>query len=204
MSVYGQTRAPDRSVTVDAPHCWPYPDTYLKLLFLQGFSGMLRNARATYVDFCAGYAARDFERCAAQVADEVSFAIYIDRDLAPFGGVSIGKAIMHKRWQMVAQAFDLLKYEIIGITEDEEKLRGLVAYHFHHKATGEDISGTMRHIIHFRDSLMVRMEEHHDRTRVEAFFRLIQSIAPLAAEQPPASEPKVEELPTRTGCDSKA
>ncbi len=170
---------------------------------------MLRNARDTYVDFCASYAARDLERCARLVSDDVVFALYIDRDLAPFGGVSIGRGIMHQRWQMVAQAFDLLRYDVAHVVEEADKLRGLVAYRFRHKATGEDIAGVMRHVIQPRDGLMARIEEHHDRTRVEAFFRLIQSITP--ADAPPVQPAKPDaELPaeprqsTRTSCDTKA
>lgn len=138
---------------------------------------MSDDARATYFDFCKAYAARELDRCADFVTDDVVFALFIDRELAPFGGVTIGRAAMHRRWLMVAEAFDLLRYEVTSVTEDAGSLRGFVAYHFRHKATGEDIDGTMRHLIESREGLICRAEEHHDRTRVEAFFRLINSKA---------------------------
>lgn len=162
---------------------------------------MPRDAKDVYVNFCNAYARRDVDACAELVTDDVVFGIYIDRELAPFGGVTIGKRIMQRRWQMVADAFDVLHYEVTGATVEEDKLRGLVAYHFRHKATGEDISGTMRHMVHLRGEQMARIDETHDRARVEAFFRLIQSMTP--PEPPPATERPAQAAKPKTGCGSQ-
>ena len=137
---------------------------------------MLVDRRHAYLGFCAAYLDRDLTRCATHLADDCVFALYIDRDLVPFGGVTIGKAAFLRRWEMVAANFDLLHYEALSISEDGDVLRAQVAYHFQHRATGESIEGNLRHVVTFRDTLFARAEEYLDRARVEAFFRLLATI----------------------------
>lgn len=134
---------------------------------------MLRDEAAVYEAFVQAYSVRDFDRAVALMADDIVLALHIDRELIPFGGVTIGKAQVRQRWAMIARMFDMPLYRLEHHVRDGEEVRGNIAYRFRHIATGEDIEGHMRHVVWMRDGLIARGNEYHDRARVEAFFRLI-------------------------------
>lgn len=48
---------------------------------------------------------------------------------------------------------------------------------YRHRASGEILSGHFRLVLKFREGMIVRGDEYHDRARIEAFMRLIASEA---------------------------
>lgn len=130
---------------------------------------------ACYEAFVQDYARRDFANAITFFADDVVMAIHIDRELVPFGGVTIGKAQVLQRWAMVASQFDMPLYRLEHAVRDGDQIRGRIAYRFAHYAGGEVIEGHMRHVATMRGETCARGQEFHDRARVEAFFRLIAS-----------------------------
>lgn len=134
---------------------------------------MLRDEAAVYEAFVQAYSVRDFDRAADFLADDIVMALHIDRELIPFGGVTIGKAQVRQRWAMIARMFDMPFYRLEHHVCDGDEVRGSIAYRFRHITTGEEIEGRLRHVVWMRDGLMARGNEYHDRARVEAFFRLI-------------------------------
>jgi ketosteroid isomerase-like protein len=136
---------------------------------------MLLNQEAVYRAFVAAYQVRDFARAASFTADDIVMALHIDRELFPFGGVTIGKAQVRQRWAMIERLFDMPLYRLEHVAETGDELHASVSYRFRHVACGEEIEGRMRHVAWMRDGLIARGSEYHDRARVEAFFRLIAS-----------------------------
>ena len=124
-------------------------------------------------DFCSAYSRRDLELAGTFLADDVIFAMHVDRTLMPFAGVTIGKAIMQRRWNAIVEQFDMPFYQLQHVVAKGNVVRSTVAYIFRHKATGEDLEGHMRHVIELRRGLIARVNEYHDRSRVEAYFRLL-------------------------------
>lgn len=123
--------------------------------------------------FCAAYARRDLELAGSMLADDIVFALHVDRDIVPFGGVTIGKEQVRRRWAMIVALFDMPLYRLDSAVADGDEVRARIAYRFCHKATGEEIDGHMRIVALIRDGLIARGNEYHDRARVEAFFRLV-------------------------------
>ena len=127
----------------------------------------------------AGRATAAALRGAGFLSDDIVLAIFTDRRVVPFGGVTIGKGAALRRLAVIAGMLELLKYERLHVVESGASLRSTVAYHARHKATGEDISGRQRHIVRIRGDQICRFEIYHDRALMEAFFRLVRSLAPL-------------------------
>lgn len=138
---------------------------------------MLSAAIGIAEGFVAAYAARDVERAASFLADDVVLALHVDREVMPFGGVTIGKAQVLRRWELIAGMFEMPLYRLEHAAIKGIELHTRVAYLFRHIGTGEEIDGHMRHVINIRKGLIARANEYHDRARVEAFFRLIGSKA---------------------------
>jgi hypothetical protein len=126
-----------------------------------------------FTAFCSAYAARDLELALRYVTDDVVATIFVDRELASFGGVTIGRAALRARWQAMADGFELPEFRAVSCSHENDRLRALIAFQLLHRGTGQEISGSFRTIVNFRDDLICRMESHHDRARMEAFLRLI-------------------------------
>lgn len=109
----------------------------------------------------------------ALFSDDAVFAMYVPEHVLPFGGETKGKAAASDRGKMIIQQFEIVTYrgEVTGI--DGDKVRGHVDYCFRHRATGEEIDSSMRHVMTVRDGLICRLEEYHDVAKIAAFMRLI-------------------------------
>ena len=109
----------------------------------------------------------------ALMSDDLFYGLYVPEDVLFFGGETQGKAAGSDRLQTILDHFYLMKFkgEVIKVIGAE--VHGRVEYCFRHKATGEDIDGTMRQVIEFRDGLIVSWREYTDVERVRAFMRLV-------------------------------
>jgi ketosteroid isomerase-like protein len=126
-------------------------------------------------EFAEAYAVRDLDRALACFSDDVIYALHVDRDVVPFAGVTIGKAQFRNRLEMIASLFDMPLYRLEHAALNGDELHASIAYRFRHIVSGEEIEGNMRAVIWVRGGLFARVNEYHDRARVEAFFRLIAS-----------------------------
>ncbi len=128
-------------------------------------------------EFAEAYAVRDFDRALTCFSDDVIYSLHADREVVPFAGVTIGKAQVRKRWEMIAAMFDMPLYRLEHAALHGDELHASIAYRFRHIVSGEEIEGNMRGVLWVRGGLFARINEFHDRGRVEAFFRLIAKSA---------------------------
>ncbi len=136
---------------------------------------MRSDSVALLYEFAEAYAVRDLDRALASFSDDVIYALHVDREVVPFAGVTIGKSQVRKRWEMIVSLFDMPFYRLEHAALNGDELHASIAYRFRHIATGEEIEGKMRVVIWVRGGMFARVNEFHDRARVEAFFRLIAS-----------------------------
>ena len=115
----------------------------------------------------------DLDASMACFTDDVVFAMYVPQHVLPFGGETTGKPAAADRGRMVFQQFHVAEYvaEITGASD--QIVRGHIRYRFRHRATGEEIDGTLRHVLTARGNLFCRLEEYHDADKIAAFMRLI-------------------------------
>ena len=121
--------------------------------------------------------ARDKAATLDMVSDDIELVQNVPEDVLPFGGVTRGKAAASDRLQMILDQFWTLKFEGEVVSVEGGIVHGLVQFHFRHKATGEDIQGTMRHRFDVRDGRIVRLAETVDVDLVRAFMRLVAQAA---------------------------
>jgi ketosteroid isomerase-like protein len=118
------------------------------------------------------YAMGDFPAAAAYFAEDVVYAIYIDKDVLPFGGEVTGRAAILAVWQDIRLSFENLKYVPRVISYDDDIVRCQINFAFRHHASGEEIDGVMRVVAQIANGQIVRFREYHDQERLRAFMRL--------------------------------
>jgi ketosteroid isomerase-like protein len=111
------------------------------------------------------------------VADEAVFAIYVPKDVLPFGGETSGRASISDRLQTILGQFDVLRYDGRLTKFENDTAHGQVEYLYRHKVTGEELDGVLRHIAQVRDGKVVHFKEYTDLERIRAFMRLIAQTA---------------------------
>lgn len=121
----------------------------------------------------AAWGRSDYKGSLALCAPDVVFSMYIPEDVLPFGGETCGRAAASDRSLMIFSQFDVTRFDGVVLHVDGNIVHGRVEYCFRHKATGEEIEGTMRHVIRVENGLMADVKEYHDAERVRAFMRLV-------------------------------
>lgn len=128
--------------------------------------------RAVVGSFLACWSVQDVEMTIAHVHDDFVYALYISETALPYGGETRGKDNVRAVLYAILAEFDYLRYEPEVISVEGDVVRVTVAFTYHHRRTGENLSGTKRFVIHLKDGLMARIDEYHDAAKVEAFMRL--------------------------------
>lgn len=123
------------------------------------------------------YAIGDPQAAAAYFANDVIFAIYIEKDVLPFGGQVLGRSAMLESWQKISSTFALLRFEIRGLIATEETARCQVDFSFCHKASGRIFEGVMRIVAEVEEGKISHYREYHDQDRIRAFMRLVEGKA---------------------------
>ncbi len=124
------------------------------------------------------YAVGDLPTAAAYFAEDVIYAIYVDKDVLPFGGEVRGRAAILQVWHDIRQSFENLEYAPRVVSCDDDIVRCQINFAFRHRATGEEIDGVMRVVAQISNGQIVRFREYHDQERLRAFMRLVaQNVA---------------------------
>lgn len=128
--------------------------------------------RATVESFLACWSVQDVEMTVAHVHDDLVYALYISEAALPYGGETRGKDNVRTVLYAILAEFDYLHYapEIVSI--EGEVIRVTAAFVYHHRRTGENLTGTKRMVFQLEDGLIIRIDEYHDAAKVEAFMRL--------------------------------
>ncbi|MFM9845858.1 MAG: nuclear transport factor 2 family protein [Hyphomicrobiaceae bacterium] len=145
--------------------------------------------RAIVESFLACWSVQDVEMTIAHVHDDFVYALYISETALPYGGETRGKDNVRAVLFAILAEFDYLRYDAEIIAIEGDVVRASVAFVYHHRRTGENLSGTKRMVLQLKDGLITRIDEYHDAAKVEAFMR-------LAAQRTEADEvPTPPELP---------
>ncbi|OYW55352.1 MAG: hypothetical protein B7Y80_13700 [Hyphomicrobium sp. 32-62-53] len=128
------------------------------------------------------YAMGDLPAAAAYFAEDVIYAIYIDKDVLPFGGEVIGRAAILKVWQDIRLQFENLEYAPRIVSCDDDIVRCQINFAFRHRTSGEVIDGVLRIVAQVANGQIVRYREYHDQERLRAFMRLVAGDVVTAPE----------------------
>jgi ketosteroid isomerase-like protein len=128
--------------------------------------------RAIVESFLACWSVQDVEMTIAHVHDDLVYVLYISETALPYGGETRGKDNVRAVLYAILAEFDYLRYEPEIISVEGDAVRVAVAFVYHHRRTGENLSGTKRFVVHLKEGLINRIDEYHDAAKVEAFMRL--------------------------------
>ncbi|NJO33495.1 MAG: nuclear transport factor 2 family protein, partial [Rhodospirillales bacterium] len=90
----------------------------------------------------------------------------------PYGGETRGKDNVRAVLYAILAEFDYLRYDPEIVAVEGDVVRVAVTFVYHHRRTGEDLSGTKRMVFKLADGVITRIDEYHDAAKVEAFMRL--------------------------------
>jgi ketosteroid isomerase-like protein len=124
-------------------------------------------------EFWKVWAARDHGRVAALVADDVVYTIHVPTDVLPFAGRTVGKRAMIDRLLTITQQFEVERYDGVVVSREGDTVRGLIAYRFRHRASGDVQEGTLRHVAVVTDDLIRSLDTYRDVDGLRAQMRLI-------------------------------
>lgn len=114
----------------------------------------------------------DFDGTFVHMADDIVFCLYLDQDLLAFAGETVGKPAVLAAFTRMRQDWDYLARRTTHMVEEDDVVRLGLEYMYRHKASGEILSGNCRIVVRFRDCLVIRIDEYHDKALVETFMRL--------------------------------
>jgi ketosteroid isomerase-like protein len=118
------------------------------------------------------WVAADIDSAIRLVAEHAVYALYISDDLLPFGGETAGRDNIAAVLRQIRRDYEYLLYRPLDLKPDGNEVRFQVEFMYRHLRSGEVLSGRFRHIMRIEDDLIVRVDEYHDRAKVEAFMRL--------------------------------
>lgn len=121
------------------------------------------------------WAAEDIDSAIRFVAGDAVYALYISKEAVPFGGETAGRSAIEACLREIRQRFEYLVFRPVMFVADGDRVRVRVEFMYHHRKSGEILSGYFRIVMTVRDGLIARAEEYHDRPMVEAFMRLFGS-----------------------------
>lgn len=122
--------------------------------------------------FLALWAAGEIDACMGFIAEDAVYALYISRDVVPFGGETVGRANIEAALRQIRCQWDYLLFRPYNFAAKGDIVRARVEHMYRHRASGAVLSGHFRLVFKLRDRLIVRADEYHDRAMVEAFVRL--------------------------------
>jgi uncharacterized protein len=135
------------------------------------------NPSAEYVlrEFYARWARADTDGAMAYCADDVVFAMYLPRDVVPFGGEAQGKVAMRTVLDAILRDFAHVYFIPVGITMIGQLARAQVRFCFRHRASALELDGVMRHEVVIEAGQINMVREYHDTERIRAFMMLAAS-----------------------------
>jgi ketosteroid isomerase-like protein len=125
--------------------------------------------------FNAAWAAGDIAAAMMFVAENAAYALYISNELMPVGGETIGHANIELALRRIRADFDYLLYRPLTMFIDGDTVRFQVEFSYRHRRSGEVLSGRFRLVVRVEGGKIMRVDEYHDRAKVEAFLRLFGS-----------------------------
>lgn len=125
--------------------------------------------------FVRAWAEGDIPETMRYIAHDCVYALHISEVALPFAGETVGARAIEGTLRHIRDNFDYLLYRPFNVHDEKEQVRLQVEFLYRHRASGEPLSGQFRLVLKFRDGLIVRGDEYHDRARIEAFMRLIAS-----------------------------
>ncbi len=121
--------------------------------------------------------AQDLEWFASYLPHDFCHVIHIPPDLHPLGGISRGKAASLQRLAVIADDFEILRFDTSGLMIRDDRAGVEIPIRYRHRETGAALETTMANFWAFEDGWPVKLTEYHDLGRMQAFTKTLASLA---------------------------
>jgi ketosteroid isomerase-like protein len=111
-------------------------------------------------------------------ADDAEYELHISPDVLPYGGTAIGRAAIEATLRRMRADWEYILYRPFALAADGTVVRFQVEFMYRHKDSGEVLVGRFRFVMRVEDGFIRRVDEFHDRAKVEAFMRLVKASKP--------------------------
>ncbi|MFZ4808098.1 MAG: nuclear transport factor 2 family protein [Hyphomicrobiaceae bacterium] len=123
----------------------------------------------------------DLDAAMALVADDCVFTLHVSEDLVDHAGQWVGSEQIRMALTTARQHYDYILYRPVVMGTADNTVRVRVEFIGRHRASGEPISMTFRQVNLIENGRIARCDEYHDRSKLEAYLKLIQMYAPPPA-----------------------
>lgn len=123
--------------------------------------------------------AQDMEWLASYLPDDFCHVIHIPTEIHPLGGTSRGKAASIALLGVIADDFEILRFDTSGLIVQEARAGVEIPVRYRHRETDIDLETTIANFWTFEDGWPVRLSEYHNLVRIQEFK---QNVAALGAD----------------------
>lgn len=123
--------------------------------------------------FNAAWGAGDVAAALNHLADDAVYENHVSDEFLPCGGLTSGRDNIGAVLTKVRTDFEYILYRPMTLICEGDTVRFQVEFMYRHRASGEVLSGRFRQVMQVKDRRIVRIDEYHDRAKVEAFMRLV-------------------------------
>lgn len=117
----------------------------------------------------------DLDAAMSCAAEDCVFTLHVSEDVVEHAGRAVGREQIRATLAAARRHYDYILYRPHVLGVDGETVRVRVEFMGVHRASGERIGMTFRHVFVVRDGLIATCDEYHDRAKLEAYLRLIAS-----------------------------
>jgi ketosteroid isomerase-like protein len=133
---------------------------------------------AVVANFNTLWEAGDIDAALALIANDAEFELHISIDVLPYGGMAAGRDAIEAKLRRMRADWDYILYRPFALAADGNIVRFQVEFMYRHRESGQVLSGRFRFVMRVENGLIVRVDEFHDRAKVEAFMRLVRASRP--------------------------
>lgn len=110
-----------------------------------------------------------------RVADGCVFTLHVSEDLVDHAGQWVGADQIRMALTMARRHYDYILYRPIVLGANGSSVRVRVEFMGTHRLSREAMNMTFRQVFTVENGQIVRCDEYHDRPKLEAYLKLIQS-----------------------------
>jgi ketosteroid isomerase-like protein len=122
------------------------------------------------------WSAQDVESTLAHFHPNVVYRMNIDRELVALGGETYGIDAVRDAFFGLLEHWDYLQWSPVIVQADGRIVRAKIDAIFHHRRSGRDLVDTYRIVFEVEDGLIIRVDEFHDRAKIEAFLAMTAAL----------------------------
>ena len=117
----------------------------------------------------------DLDAAMRLVADDCIFTVHVSEDLVEHAGQWIGADQIRMALATARRHYEYVLYRPIIMGSEGNTVRVRVEFIGTHRPSGERMSMMFRQVIVVENGQITRCDEYHDRSKLEAYLKLIQT-----------------------------